>query len=300
MAVRRYAFSQWDVFASERLSGNPLAIFSDADGLATAQMQRLARETNLSETAFVFRRPGELESARGVRVRIFTPEKELPFAGHPSLGVAMMLATAGHPSPVVLDLDGGRVGVEVDAPARFGEMRQMPARFLSRRGSEEIAPHLGLDAREIAADVPCEVVWTGLAYLIVPVRSLDAARRILVDWRTATPFLASLPEEPSLYVVTRETVDSGARLHARCLDPEREDPATGSAAGCAAAWMVANGIADAGERVVIEQGLEIGRPSRLFVRAARDGSGIGDVRVGGHAVEVLRGEYLVDVRDDHA
>jgi trans-2,3-dihydro-3-hydroxyanthranilate isomerase len=295
MSRTRYAISQWDVFTSKALSGNALVVFADARGLRDAQLQELARETNLSETAFVFPRDPDLERERGVRVRILTPERELPFAGHPTLGTAAALRAGGRPSPVALDLNVGRIEVRFDDDdPSFGEMHQPDPRLLGRCAAADVAAPLGIDLADIDTTLPIEIVSTGLPYLIVPLRTRDAASRVRVPWATALPFLASLPEHPSLYVVTRDVADARATLHARCLDPEREDAATGSAAGCAATWMVSHGVARPDERAIIEQGLEIGRPSTLFVRASRSGGRVTGVRVGGHAVEVMRGEYFVE------
>src|SRR5579871_5712913 len=150
----------------------------------------------------------------------------------------------------------------------------------------------GLSPEQIADDVPIQTVSTGVAFVIVPLRQLSRAQSMQLDLRRAGEYLER-GEGKFFYFVCRETVDRNARLHARMLFYNGEDPATGSAAGCAAAWMAAHGVAEPGERVLIEQGAEMQRPSRIFVRADKDGNRIVNVRVGGNAVEVLRGELTL-------
>lgn len=296
MPDRRFAFEQWDVFTQVPLAGNPLAIFADSSGLRDEDLQRLARETNHSETTFVLRRPAEVEQQQGISMRIFTPEKELPFAGHPVLGTALMLRGDGNASEMIFDLKIGRVRVQFEKLSTgqiFAEMLQPEPSFIASVSSRNASDGLGLSIEDFEPDMPIEIVSTGLPYLIVPLRSLERVSMFRPNWMICMPFLASLPQSPSLYLVTRETSGPPASLHCRCLDPEREDPATGSAAGCAAAWMLQYGFISTDERVVLEQGLEIGRPSQLFVRAAKRDKKISSVRVGGHAVQIMRGEYLL-------
>jgi trans-2,3-dihydro-3-hydroxyanthranilate isomerase len=140
--------------------------------------------------------------------------------------------------------------------------------------------------------LPIQTVSTGLVFTVVPLRGLDVIRRLQLDLKSASEYLERSQGGKFFYFVTRETVDPTARLHARMLFYNGEDPATGSAAGCAAAWMVAHGVAKPDERVLIEQGVEMLRPSRIFVRASRQDDRVVNVRVGGNAVEVLRGEVF--------
>ena len=293
---RRFPFVQWDVFTSEKLKGNPLAIFTDARGLADADMSAIARETNLSETTFIFPREAAVEHERGVLVRIFTPREELPFAGHPTLGTAMALRAARMPNAaeIVLELKIGKIPVTFRAESdgrTFGEMQQKDAEFGARHTHEAVAPLVGLKAGDIASDLPIEAVSTGSAFVILPVKSLAAIRSVRVNFAAVSEYLAQTGLR-NFYLVTRETEDPKARLHARLLIAGGgEDPATGSAAGCAAAWMVKNGVARSDEQVMIEQGAEVHRQGQIFVRATLQGESVRNVRVGGHAVEVIRGEY---------
>ena len=286
---------QVDVFSSRPLEGNPLAVFLDGRGLADGEMQALARETNLSETTFVLPRHPDVERERGVRVRIFTVEEEVPFAGHPTLGTAFVLRGAGGAREIALDLDVGRIPVRFeDAPGEptFGEMTQVDPAFGARHDPGAVARAAGLRTEDLDASLPVQTVSTGLPFAMVPLRSLEAMRRLRPDPARLAEFLER-EGGMSFYFVTRETVDPAARLHARMLFHGGEDPATGSAAGCAAAWMVACGIARPDERVLVEQGLEARRPSRIWVRASRVGERVGGVRVGGNAVEVMRGEVIL-------
>jgi trans-2,3-dihydro-3-hydroxyanthranilate isomerase len=292
---RRLRLVQLDVFAARPLEGNPLAVFLDGRGLSDAEMQALAREMNLSETTFVLPRDPATERERGVRVRIFTVQQELPFAGHPTLGTAFALRAERGGEEVALELGVGRVPVRFetgDDGRVFGEMTQVDPSFGALHDPGEVARAVGIDPADLDPALPTQTVSTGLPFTIVPLRSLAAARAMTLDLRRADEYLARA-ESRHFYFVTRETVDPACRLHARMIFYGGEDPATGSAAGCAAAWMVAHGVAASEERVVIEQGLEANRPSQLHVRAARVRDAVGDVRVGGRAIQVMAGEVVL-------
>jgi len=286
---------QLDVFTSHPLEGNALAVFTDGRGLSDLEMQALARETKLSETTFVLPRDPAVERERGVRVRIFTVEEEMPFAGHPTLGTAFALRGASGAKEIVLDLDVGRIPVRFeDEPGQvpFGEMTQVDPVFGERHDPAAVAHAAGLRLEDLDPSLPIQTVSTGLAFAVVPLRSLEAMRRLHPDPARVAEYLAR-EAGMSFYFVTRETVDPTARLHARMLFYGGEDPATGSAAGCTAAWMVACGVALPDEQVLIEQGLEMKRPSRIWVRASSARGRVAGVRVGGNAVEVMRGEVAL-------
>jgi trans-2,3-dihydro-3-hydroxyanthranilate isomerase len=293
MAEKRYSFVQWDVFTSNPFEGNSLAVFTDARGLTGPQLQLIAREMNLSETTFVFPRDPSTEDDAGVRVRIFTVQEELPFAGHPTLGTAFQLRRPGA-SQVVLELNVGKVPVNFAAapgqPA-FGEMTQIDPVFGPVHEIAAVARAAGLPPGDLDPSLPIQTVSTGVAFTIVPLRSLDVMRTLQVDLRGSAEYLERSGGK-FFYFVTRDVTDPQARLHARMLFYNGEDPATGSAAGCAAAWMVSHGVASSDERVLIEQGIEMHRPSRIFVRASRQDDRVVNVRVGGNCVEVLRGELF--------
>jgi len=290
--------AQWDVFTSKPLEGNSLAVFFDARGLSDAEMQAIAREMNLSETTFILPRDRKIERERGVRVRIFTVQEELPFAGHPTLGTAFALRGKSSAKQVTLDLNAGKVPVrfeEIPGQPAFGEMTQIDPVFGIQHEREAVARATGLGVEDFDPSLPIETVSTGVAFTVAPLKSLAAIQKLRVDLNRAEEYLARSGGK-FLYFVTRETVDPAARLHARMLFYNGEDPATGSAAGCTAAWMVAHGVAEPDERVLIEQGLEIERPSRIFVRASRNGNRVVNVRVGGNAIEVMRGKIFLHSR----
>jgi trans-2,3-dihydro-3-hydroxyanthranilate isomerase len=293
--MRRFTLVQVDVFTKNRLEGNALAVITDATGLTGEEMQALAKETNLSETTFVFPRDAATEKSRGVRVRIYTVAEELPFAGHPTLGTAFVLRGASEVPELLLDLNVGSVPVRYeetpDQPS-FGEMRQRDPEFGARHDAETIARVTGLSLNEIDTSVPVESVSTGMSFTIVPIKTLAALQGLRIDLHAGTEYLRKTGGK-FFYFVSRETVNPAARLHSRMLFYNGEDPATGSAAGCTAAWMAAHGVAAPNERVLIEQGLEMKRPSQIFVRANLDGSVVNNVRVGGHCVEVMRGEITL-------
>jgi trans-2,3-dihydro-3-hydroxyanthranilate isomerase len=292
---RQLAMTQWDVFSSNPLEGNSLAVFSDARGLSDAEMQAIAKEMNLSETTFILPRDPAIEAERGVRVRIFTVEEELPFAGHPTLGTAFALRGAGGAQEVTLELNVGRVPVkfeETPGQPAFGEMTQLDPAFGVQHDREAVARATGLRVADFDASLPIETISTGVPFTVTPLKSLAVLQKLRADLSGASAYLEKAGGK-FFYFVARETVDPAAGLHARMLFYNGEDPATGSAAGCTAAWMVAHGVAEAEQRVLIEQGVEMGRPSRIFVRASRRDNRVVNVRVGGNAVEVIRGNVFL-------
>lgn len=291
--TRRFPFVQLDVFTSRPFEGNSLAVFPDARGLDDQMMQTLAREMNLSETTFVLPRNPAIERDRGIRVRIFTVQEELPFAGHPTLGTAFALRGATSAAEVALELNVGRVAVrfeEKPGQSVFGEMTQVEPKFGLIHDRETVVRAAGLRDGDIDPSLPIQTLSTGLPFTVVPLRGLEVMRRLQVNLASSSEYLKQSSGGTAFYFVTRETVDPAARLHARMLFYGGEDPATGSAAGCATAWMVAHGVAQPDEHVLIEQGVEMLRPSRILVRASRRDNKVVNVRVGGNAVEVLRGE----------
>src|SRR6201997_4242541 len=268
---RKLSMSQWDVFSSKPLEGNAVAVFSDARGLSDAEMQAIAKEMNLSETTFILPRDDVIESERGVRVRIFTVEEELPFAGHPTLGTAFALRADNGSREVTLELHVGRVPVTFEkTPGEpvSGEMTQVNPIFGARHDREAVASVTGLRVEDIDSSLPIETVSTGVAFTVVPLKSLAVIQNLRIDFHRSSAYLEKTGGK-FFYFVTRETVDQAAGLHARMIFYNGEDPATGSAAGCTAAWMVAHGVFPPDRRVLIEQGVEMKRPSRIFVQASR-------------------------------
>jgi trans-2,3-dihydro-3-hydroxyanthranilate isomerase len=292
---RRLAMTQWDVFSSRALAGNALAVFLDGRGLTDAEMQSLAKEMNLSETTFILPRDAATERENGVRVRIFTVQEELPFAGHPTLGTAFAVRGQSGAKQIVLELNVGKVPVhfeDSDGQPSFGEMTQIDPTFGLQHEREAVAQATGLRVQDFDDSLPIQTVSTGLPFTVTPLKSLAVSQNLQVDLNCAAAYLARTAGK-AFYFVTREAVDRDARLHARMLFYNGEDPATGSAAGCTAAWMVAHGVAKPDERVLIEQGVEMKRPSRIFVRASLRDNRVVNVRVGGHSVEIMRGEVFL-------
>lgn len=299
-----YRFSQLDVFTATPLAGNPLAVFPDAEGLSPAQMQALAREMNLSETTFVW------PSTRATRrVRFFTPTAEIPLAGHPTIGTWWLLATLGRLAipgdgihrltqetgagvlPVDLRIEGGRLRevVMTQALPEFGE---------SISDTGRLAKALGADGDLLPAEPAPQVVSTGLPQAMIPIRSL-AALKALPSGGAGAELARLLREVGSdcAMCYTMETETEGATVHCRMFAPGLgvpEDPATGSASGALASYLVWHGIVrphDGVAQLVVEQGIEISRPSRIHVEVAvGNGGEITEVRVGGEAVTVIEGE----------
>jgi trans-2,3-dihydro-3-hydroxyanthranilate isomerase len=305
---RTYEFVQLDVFTRTPLTGNPLAIFSDARGLTDQQMQALAREMNLSETTFILPREPEVEAREGKRVRIFTVEEELPFAGHPTLGTALYLhATASsYTDEIVLDLNVGKIGVcfrTNSSPSRtgvsnrvagnvFGEMRQRDPEFGPALPQGDVAGALQGGADQIAAKWPSQIVSTGLPFAIAPIRDAKALADLQPDLARMSALLEGTGAKFCYFICPEERGD-WRQVRARMFFYGGEDPATGSAAGCAVSWIVRHGLAKSDEQILIRQGVDARRPSEIFVRATREGEQVTNVRVGGYAVEVLRGTVMI-------
>lgn len=309
--MRTLAYALLDVFAERPFEGNQLAVFADATGLSAETMQTIAREMNLSETAFILPRAPDLERERGVRVRIFTTEEELPFAGHPTLGTATWLHEH-HPlfrgdTTLALELNVGRIPVafappDPSRPGSFATMRQNDPTFTPVGGpawpsQREFATALGLTPADLGFPrdpaAPIQVVSTGTAFCIVPLRSLAVARRLVIPQALARPLLERLGVRFFYCLAPTEPSANPAAWHGRMQFRNGEDPATGSAAGCVAAWLVHHGLAGSGHEILLEQGIEMLRPSRLTLRASRSPSGITDVFVGGRTIPVASGQLFL-------
>ena len=307
MPGRTYEFVQVDVFTQTPLAGNPLAIFPDAGGLNDAEMQALAREMNLSETTFVFPRDPASEAREGKKVRIFTVETELPFAGHPTLGTALYLYASEpnqtKPAEITLDLKAGKIPVRFTANSEnagrdrvdgqvFGEMRQRDPEFGAPLSRDDVARVIGIAVDEISSEWPIQPVSTGLTFTIVPFRNRQTLSDLKFSYIQAAEFLKKTGAN-FFYFLCPERREGRLEARARMFFYGGEDPATGSAAGCAASWMVQHGVAKNDEQVMIQQGVECRRPSEMHVRARREGERVTDVRVGGYAVEILRGTVVL-------
>lgn len=285
-----------DVFAEEKYAGNQLAVFTGGDALSTEQMQRIAKEMNYSETTFIL----ASDAQDSYSVRIFTPEQELPFAGHPTLGTAFILQQEVIRQPVetiVLNLKVGPIPVSViyqhQSPSVLW-MRQNPPVFGQRLAVEAIAPVLNLDPTEIDDRVPIQEVSTGVPFIIVPLKTLESLQRIKVN-RDAYFALVEPLQGKGILVFCPQARSAANQFSVRMFAEAMgviEDPATGSANGCLAGYLVQHRyLGDQPLDVRVEQGYEIGRPSLLLLRAQRQEGAI-EVNVGGQVVMVAKGEFV--------
>jgi len=309
-----YRFLQLDVFTDRAFCGNPLAVFPDAEGIPGDQMGKIAREMNLSETVFVLK-PDSEKALR--HLRIFTPAREIPFAGHPIVGTWAALADQG----VVPLPDGGNglqrifheVGIGV-LPVDIEFKDGKPVQVVMTQGAfeiineiddaheqAEVARALGLNREDLDENLPIQVITTGLSCLAVPIRSLADLRDIRVN-ATLLAEIYTRHGATGCHAFTRETLEVGAaRAHARFFAPADnipEDPATGSACGALGGYLIHHGALslepeDGRYRFVIEQGDFINRPSRINLDVKGEAGHVEEVKVGGSAVLVARGEVLV-------
>ncbi len=304
-SIRRH-YAIYDVFTATRLEGNPLAVVFDCEDLTAEAMQRIAAEFNLSETAFILPAEDELHAAR---VRIFTPRFEMPFAGHPTVGSAIALAETrglgnGEAAILVLEENIGpvRCAVRGDASgARFAEfdLPQLPEAVLLKADGALLAAALGLDPHDIGFENHRPGGWSGgVPYVTIPVSGLAAAARARLDtglWSQIAPIRPNgVPA--SAYVYCRETIGHDCAFHARMFvggAPTYEDPATGSAAAAFAGQVNAfDQPLDGAQAFWIEQGIEMGRPSRIRLELEIAARAITAARIGGNAVRVAEGELL--------
>lgn len=295
-----------DVFTDRRFSGNPLAVIADGDDLTSEQMQAIARELNLSETVFVLKSQNPAHSAR---VRIFTPQRELPFAGHPTIGTAILLAQLRTPmvngerdAIIVLEETIGtvRIGVRLrDGQPPFAEFDapKLPEKSAIPPSRDRIADALGLLPREIGFEnhTP-QCLSAGNTFVFVPVAGLEAMARARIEqahWASVFPGSTF----GGVYLYTRECVHAGSSFHARMFAPQLgvpEDPATGSAAVCFAGVVHDfDGLPDGSHRRVVEQGHEMGRPSTIVLTLVVQKGRLETVRIGGSAVRVIDGTIAV-------
>jgi len=284
------AFYIVDVFAEEKYAGNQLAVVRGGAGLSDEALGKIALEMNYSESTFLL---SDDETDGSYDVRIFTPGREVPFAGHPTLGTAYVIRheILGEPvDRVTLNLKAGRISVT------FGDvlwMRQLPPNFGPTLDPAPTAQALGLEAKDLDDRFPVQEVSTGLPALIVPLSDLDALQRVKLDRER---YLELAGPEKNLYVFCPEPHEDGpgdlsARMFANDLGTA-EDPATGSAAGCLAGYLVQHRYLGTDPiDVRVEQGYEIDRPSLLYLRASREGDTVA-VHVGGKVQMVARGELL--------
>jgi trans-2,3-dihydro-3-hydroxyanthranilate isomerase len=312
--MRKLRYQLVDVFTNRQFGGNPLAVFTNGRGLRAETMQAIAKELNLSETTFVL---PPSDAANDYRVRIFTPGKELPMAGHPTVGTTYVLARehmierpleqAGDAeTEIKLEEGVGTIPVRIewrDGAAQFIQMRQPAPTFGARvEDVRTVAEMLSIAPEEIAeTNLPLEVVSCGVPFFYVPVKSLRAVQNIkfrLDVWENKLKDL--IP--PEVFVFTREVEYADSTVHSRMFAPGLgiwEDPATGGASGPLGCYLVRHGVVSgadgAAAEFTSEQGIEMGRPSFIRIKIAREGEEITDVRVGGECR--FMGEGYLQIED---
>lgn len=297
--MKKYRVIYLDAFTSEPFSGNPCAVLPQAEGLTDAQMQKIARETNLSETAFVF--PSDKAA---VKVRYFMPHQEIPFAGHPTIATAMMLAQQGllpHHRPIAtvdFEFNIGVLPVDIhldadDRPVKAVMTQQKPTfgRIIERG---DIAGCLGIEEGDFLTQGPLQVVSTGVPFLMVPVTGLDVLRKAGINH---APFQALLThiEVGAAYLFCMGGFGPDTDAHGRLFSASAgaEDPFTGSAAGCMGAYMSRYGLGP-GPVYSVEQGHLMGRPGMGTIEVHRVGDVVESVKVGGSAVKTLEGVIYIN------
>jgi trans-2,3-dihydro-3-hydroxyanthranilate isomerase len=293
----RRRFITLDVFTDRRFAGNPLAVVLEPDGLDTAAMQTIAREFNLSETVFV--RPPENKAHRA-KLRIFTPASELPFAGHPTVGTAVMLGTLDggtQPRELMLELGIGPVRCNVTPRTDRGravfDLPRLPEDIGAPADDATIAMALGIENSDIGFEGARPSRWSaGAPYSLVPLRDLAAVGRCTINpvaWKQAFGF----DTHSAAYVFCRDTAEPGHGLHTRMFAPGAgisEDPATGSAAAAIAGYIPRfMKLTDGDHLFVIEQGYEMGRPSLIELTVKIGGGKLTGASIGGSAVVVMEG-----------
>ncbi len=301
---RLYRYRHLDVFTRQPFTGNQLAVFLDARGLSTGEMQAITREMNFSECTFIL--PAE-QPGTDIRMRIFTPGEELPMAGHPTIGSTFALAQEGMivpgaarfvfglgvgPTPVSLTWEG--------ATLTFAWMTQLAPAFGPVVGDvRAVAEALGIGEPDIrATGLPVQQVSCGVPFLLVPIATRQAVDATSSDPSAVRRLVAATGLNLPLFLFSTEPADDDVTAYSRMYSPAfgiPEDPATGSASGPLGCYLVAHGAIprDRADRIVSLQGVKMGRPSRIHIAIGSEGDRITSVQVGGEAVMVGRGELLV-------
>ena len=292
-----YPFMQVDAFTKRPLAGNPCAIIFDADSLSDSQMLAIAKEMNLSETAFVLK-----SEIADVRARYFTPAEEIPLAGHPTIATIHALVETGQVqlpgdyTKISLELQVGPIPIELYATESGVRvvMNQKKPQFLATLPPEEVMPHFGLETADCLPDVPAQIVSTGTPQLMIPVRNLEALRRARLNTATYPAFRQKAGFfSPHLFCLQGATDqgDSFAR-HFGVPPDTMEDPFTGSATGGMAAYLWHHHLIDK-PTFTAEQGHWMNRPGQAQVEVVGPPDNIETVKVGGTAVTVMRGKLTI-------
>ena len=300
--MHMYRYLHVDVFTATPFQGNQLAVFPEPAGLTAANMQAIAQEMNFSESTFVWPR----ESGGDVRMRIFTPGQELPMAGHPTIGTTFALAAEGTiergREEFVFELGVGPTPVSLEWGPNglsFAWMTQLRPTFgTSVAARERLAAAIGLERRDLAGDLPLQIVSCGVPFLFVPLATRRAVDAVSIERRAFAETLrdTAIDEHATFFFTTERTRDAGEEtVYSRMLAPGfgiAEDPATGGASGPLGCYLLQHGLvtADAAHHILSLQGVAMGRPSRIYISIESSGGAVTRVRVGGKAVIVGRGE----------
>jgi len=292
--MKALGFYILDVFAEDKYAGNQLAVITNGQGLSGERMQRITREFNFSETAFIL--SGRKDNG-GYDVRIFTPGEEVPFAGHPTVGTAwaiLNLLTPDRPAQIRLNLKVGQIPVSFDGDITW--MTTQSPVFGETLAPAVLAGVLGLDLKDIDARFPVQVVSTGLPAVLVPLKTLGAAEGARVRMDLLQDLVKTQDVGKAVMVFCPETLSRENHLHVRVFAPlvgVPEDPATGSANSCLAGYLVRHGYFGEGPvDLMVEQGYEMGRPSKVHLRARQKTTGPIEVQVGGKVQLVAKGELV--------
>jgi trans-2,3-dihydro-3-hydroxyanthranilate isomerase len=303
--MRKLPYRIVDVFTDKMFGVNPLAVVLDGRGVTDQEMQALAREMNLSETTFVL--PPD-DRANNFRVRIFTPGRELPMAGHPTIGTSFVLArekmvpTDGDTVTIRLEEKVGVIPVRLEmkngAPDKIWMTQLRPTFGPAFRNVDAVAEILGIDKAGIRSELPIEVVSCGMPFLFVPIRDLATMRRLKFNRDFCYRALGSLGVS-EVFAFAMEVENAGSTVHSRMFAPELgvpEDPATGGASGPLGCYLVRHGLVPAKPTatIVSEQGMEMGRPSFIHIEITQEADEITSVKVGGQTVFVGGGEIELE------
>jgi trans-2,3-dihydro-3-hydroxyanthranilate isomerase len=284
-----------DVFAEKKYAGNQLAVVRNAEGLTDEEMLKITQEMNYSETTFIL---SDEKRNGGWDVRIFTLDRELPFAGHPTLGTAYVIRkdiAGDNEDKIRLNLKAGQIPVTVDPIEKsILWMKQNEPDFINTYSKTEISDIIETDENEIDEHFPIQNVSTGIPFIMVPLKKLSTIKKLRRNWDKYKN-LHEKDEAVGIMVFTEETYSDENDLNVRVftnIEGVPEDPATGSANGCLAGYLAKNKyFGDAKLNIRVEQGYEIGRPSLLYLRAEDKGDGV-EVNVGGSVVMIAKGELL--------
>jgi trans-2,3-dihydro-3-hydroxyanthranilate isomerase len=306
--VKTLSYTLLDVFTDKKFGGNQLAVFQEGDGLSTEQMQTIARELNLSESVFV---TAPSSPTKQKRLRIFTPQVELPMAGHPTIGAAFALAqelfivTHEGANEWIFEEEVGDIRVTVHKEnskiTQVEMMQPIPIFGDKFHDIQKTADLLSLSVEDINTSLPIQSVSSGVPFLYIPVRTLSAMNRINFRTDVWQKSFASLPEFKHIFTFTTETMNQESTVHCRMFAPAMgiaEDPATGGASGPLGAYLVQHSVVPANDQGIYyirsEQGMEMGRPSQIDITVNKTDEGFTEVKIGGNSVIVGYGKLIIE------